>query len=100
MPHSVLRKIIGDTSNVIKLAVVRYTTEQLRDRIRLLRPGGWKGAVYVGMADNSQVWSHLCGPEHGFTRWQVNDLTQDEALILHDLAPRHGNKIFPTYQQK
>lgn len=99
MPHSVLRSIIGTTSKAAQTArkivqSARYTTEQLRARIRLLRPGGWRGPVYADVA-SSYAKQHLCGPEHGFTWEQVAGLTQEEALILHDLAPRHGNQIFP-----
>ena len=100
MPHSVLRSIIGTTSKAAQTArkivqSARYTTEQLRDRIRSLRPGGWRGPVYADVAPRSSVWQHLVGPEHGFSSSQVSGLSLDEALILHDLAPRHGNQIFP-----
>lgn len=99
MPHSVLRSILGMTSKAAQTArkivqSARYTTEQLRARIRSLRPGGWRGPVYADVA-SSYAKQHLCGPEHGFTWEQVAGLTQEEALILHDLAPRHGNQIFP-----
>ena len=59
-------------------------------------PGGWTGPVYADVAPRSMAKQHLVGPEHGFQSWQVSGLTQNEALILHDLAPRHGNKIFPV----
>ena len=98
MPHSVLRSIIGSKATQTARKVVqsaRYTTDQLRDRIRSLRPGGWQGPVYADVSPHSMVWQHLVGSEHGFSSWQVNGLSQDEALILHDFAPRHGNKIFP-----
>ena len=101
MSHSVLRSIIGKTSSKVGQTArkivqsARFTTEQLRSKIRSLRPGGWQGAVYADVAPRSSVWQHLVGPEHGFAWSQVKGLSLDEALILHDLAPRHGNQIFP-----
>lgn len=101
MSHSVLRSIIGKTSGSVagaKRNVVqstRYTTEQLRSKIRSLRPGGWRGPVYADVSPRSMAKQHLVGPEHGFSWDQVSGLSQEEALILHDLAPRHGNQIFP-----
>lgn len=74
----------------------RYTTEELRAMIRQKRPGGWRGPVYADVSPRSLAKQHLVDPKHGFTWDQVNGLTQDEALILHDLAPTHGNQIFPT----
>ncbi len=67
--------------------------------IQQARPGGWRGPVYADVAPRSMAKQHLVGPEHGFSWDQVNGLSQDEALILHDLAPRHGNQIFPTRQR-
>jgi hypothetical protein len=101
MSHSVLRSIIDKTNSkatqttrkIVQSA--RYTTEQLRSKIRSLRPGGWRGPVYADVSPRSYAKQHLCGPEHGFTWEQVAGLSQEEALILHDLAPRHGNQIFP-----
>ena len=77
--------------------VQRYTTNQLRYKIQQFRPGGWTGAVYAGMVVPSQVKQHLVGAEHGFSWAQIQGLTHEEAMILHDLAPKHGNKIFPQY---
>lgn len=74
----------------------RYSTEELRAMIRAKRPGGWQGAVYADVSPRSAAKQHLVGPEHGFSWDQVAGLTQEEALILHDLAPRHGNQIFPS----
>jgi len=91
---------IGEPSKVATQVSVatsgRYTTDELRSMIRAMRPGGWHGPVYADVSPRSQAKQHLIGPEHGFSWDQVAGLTQDEALILHDLAPRHGNKIFPT----
>lgn len=101
MSHSVLRSIIDKTNSKATQATrkivqsARYTTEQLRSKIRSLRPGGWRGPVYADVSPRSYAKQHLCGPEHGFTWEQVAGLSQEEALILHDLAPRHGNQIFP-----
>lgn len=73
----------------------RYTTAELRAMIAAKRPSGWRGPVYADVAPRSQAKQHLVGPQHGFSWDQVSGLTQNEALILHDLAPRHGNQIFP-----
>lgn len=73
----------------------KYSTDELRDMIHAMRPGGWQGPVYADVQPRSSAKQHLVGPEHGFSWDQVSSLTQSEALILHDLAPRHGNKIFP-----
>jgi hypothetical protein len=72
-----------------------YSTAELRVLIQQARPGGWQGPVYADVAP-SYVKQHLVEPKHGFRREQVNGLTTEEALILHDLAPTHGNQIFPT----
>lgn len=100
MPHSVLSAILGLPSEAAKVPreIVRhgrYTTDQLRSMIHKFRPGGWQGPNIADVSPHSSVWSHLVGPQHGFTSWQVNGLSLEEALILHDLAPGHGNKIFP-----
>lgn len=104
MSHGALRAIIGETSSKVAQAsrnVVqssRYTTAELRNMIHQARPGGWAGPVYADVSPRSMAKQHLVGPEHGFNWDQVNGLSQEEALILHDLAPRHGNQIFPTRQ--
>lgn len=74
----------------------RFTTSQLRRLIQQVRPGGWQGPVYADVEPRSAVKSHLLGPEHRFNWPQVQGLTNSEALILHDVAPNHGNLIFPT----
>lgn len=74
----------------------RYSTEELRSQIYFLRPNGWNGPIYADVQPRSSAKLHLTGNEHGFSWDQVNGLTQEEALILHDLAPKHGNKIFPV----
>ena len=73
----------------------RYTTDELRQIIQAKRPGGWSVPVYADVSPRSQAKQHLVGSEHGFSWDQVAGLSQDEALILHDLAPQHGNQIFP-----
>lgn len=101
MSMPTLRKIIGAepaTQEIRSVDIVRsgrYSTEELRSLIQSMRPGGWRGPVYADVQPRSQAKQHLTGPEHGFSWDQVSGLSQDEALILHDLAPRHGNKIFP-----
>lgn len=74
----------------------RYSTAELRAMIHAKRPGGWRGPQYADVSPRSAAKQHLVGPEHGFSWDQVAGLTQEEALILHDLAPRHGNQIFPS----
>lgn len=105
MSHGTLRSIIGSLSGGSVQPVIRakqssrsarYTTDELRAKIHAMRPGGWNGPVYADVSPRSAAKQHLVGPEHGFSWEQVNGLTQEEALILHDLAPRHGNKIFPS----
>lgn len=77
----------------------RYTTEQLRAMIHAKRPGGWRGPQYADVSPRSLAKQHLVDPKHGFTWDQISGLSQDEALILHDLAPTHGNQIFPSGRQ-
>ena len=77
---------------------VRYSSGQLRYKIQQMRPGGWRGPMYADVSPRSMAKQHLIGAEHGFTWDQVAGLTQEEALILHDLAPGHGNQIFPRYR--
>lgn len=104
MSHGILRGILAKVrGNVQARQDARqnarsswYSTSELRAMIQAKRPGGWRGPVYADVSPRSNVKQHLVGPEHGFSWEQVNGLTQDEALILHDLAPRHGNQIFPT----
>ncbi len=102
MSHASLRAILGRTSRgarqPAKVAVqsARYTTAELRAMIQQARPGGWRGPVYADVSPRSMAKQHLVGPEHGFSWEQVSGLSQDESLILHDLAPRHGNQIFPS----
>lgn len=74
----------------------RYSSSELRALIQQHRPGGWSGPVYADVSPRSSAKRHLQDPKHGFTADQLAGLTQEEALILHDLAPTHGNKIFPT----
>ena len=102
MSHGALRSIVDRARGVARpmrsaaaVQSFRYTTEELRNLIHQARPGGWRGPVYADVSPRSSVWQHLVGPEHGFSSSQVNGLSQEEALILHDLAPRHGNQIFP-----
>jgi len=114
MSHGVLRGFLGRLGQVTaqsdgwrqsratripdqpSLAVSSYyTTAELRALINQKRPGGWRGPVYADVAP-SYAKQHLVEPKHGFRREQVNGLTTEEALILHDLAPTHGNQIFPT----
>lgn len=73
----------------------RYSTSELQSLIRAKRPGGWRGPVYADVSPRSMAKQHLVGSEHGFSWDQVSGLSQEEALILHDLAPNHGNQIFP-----
>lgn len=102
MSHASLRAILGRTVRVarqpanVAVQSARYTTAELRVLIHQARPGGWRGAVYADVSPRSMAKQHLVGPEHGFSWDQVSGLSQEEALILHDLAPSHGNKIFPT----
>lgn len=105
MSHGALRAIVDSARGGSQQARAyqpvqssRYTTTELRGMIHQARPGGWRGPVYADVSPRSSVWQHLVGPEHGFSSSQVNGLSQEEALILHDLAPRHGNQIFPTYR--
>lgn len=110
MSHGSLRAIIAKAqplqaatrSHAQRLPSVsaRYSTAELRSIIHAKRPGGWTGPVYADVSPRSQAKQHLVGPEHGFSWDQVSGLTQDEALILHDLAPRHGNQIFPTRSKR
>lgn len=102
MSHGALRAIVDSARGGSQQARAyqpvpssRYTTTELRGMIHQARPGGWAGPIYADVSPRSMVWQHLVGPEHGFSSSQVNGLSQDEALILHDLAPRHGNQIFP-----
>lgn len=74
----------------------RLSAEELRSLIRAAAPGGWTGPRYADVSPRSMAKEHLVGAEHGFTWDQVAGLTQEEALILHDFAPGHGNRIFPT----
>lgn len=104
MSHGALRAIVDRARGSRQSAKVaqsvqssRYTTEELRALIQQARPGGWRGPVYADVAP-SYAKQHLVEPKHGFTREQVAGLTTSEALILHDLAPTHGNQIFPTRQ--
>jgi len=95
-----LRGLMGvsvKTNEVVSQPVTsgRYSAEELRRIIHSKRPGGWRGPVYADVSPRSQAKQHLVGSEHGFSWDQVAGLSQDEALILHDLAPRHGNQIFP-----
>jgi hypothetical protein len=89
--------VVAESQQVVSkpLQYGRYSTEELRELINLKRPGGWRGPVYADVQPRSQAKQHLVGSEHGFSWDQVAGLTLEEALILHDLAPRHGNKIFP-----
>lgn len=105
MSHGALRGIVGNARGVVQNArqeikqparSARYTTSELRSMIQSKRPGGWTGPVYADVSPRSAAKQHLVGREHGFSWDQVSGLTQEEALILHDLAPRHGNQIFPT----
>ena len=73
----------------------RYSTAELRAQIQQARPGGWQGPIYADVSPRSAAKRHLIGGEHGFSAEQVNGLSQDESLILHDLAPGHGSKIYP-----
>lgn len=91
-----LREVIGEQAVTKPVTASRYSTDELRQMIHSMRPGGWRGPVYADVRPRSQAKQHLVGPEHGFSWDQVSGLTQDEALILHDLARGHGNKIFPT----
>ncbi len=68
----------------------RYSTSELRAIIQQKRPGGWRGAVHADVSPRSRAKQHLTG-EHGFTSDQVSGLSQDGALILHDLA--HGGQV-------
>lgn len=103
MSHGALRAIVDRARGGSQQARAsqpvqssRYTTTELRGMIHQARPGGWAGPVYADVSPRSMAKQHLVGPEHGFSWDQVSGLSQDEALILHDLAPRHGNQIFPT----
>lgn len=100
MTFTQLRELLGEpvfaASPATATVSSRYTTDELRALIRQHRPGGWRGPVYADMAPRSAAKQHLQDPRHGFTYDQVVGLSQEEALILHDLAPTHGNKIFPT----
>lgn len=99
MSHSALRAIIASAeqpqapSKASKSS--RYSTDELRAMIRAIRPGGWQGPVYADVARH-YAKQHLVSDIHGFSWEQVSGLTSDEALILHDLAPNHGNQIYPT----
>ena len=73
----------------------RYSTDELRQLIQIKRPSGWRGPVYADVSPRASAKQHLVGSEHGFSWEQVSGLSQNEALILHDLAPSHGNQIFP-----
>jgi len=77
------------------LVSARYTTAELRSQIQQARPGGWRGPVYADVSPRSAAKRHLVGSDHGFSAEQINGLTEGEALVLHDLAPGHGNQIFP-----
>jgi hypothetical protein len=101
MSFTALRELLGEpvfaktSSPSPVVASGRYSTEELRSLIQQHRPGGWRGPVYADVSPRSSAKRHLQDPKHGFTYEQVAGLTQEEALILHDLAPTHGNKIFP-----
>ena len=99
MSFTALRELIGEpvlakSSSAVQSS--RYSTDELKALIQQHRTGGWRGPVYADVSPRSSAKQHLQDPKHGFTYGQVAGLTQEEALILHDLAPTHGNKIFPT----
>lgn len=80
------------------LQTERFTTSELRQMIRQVAPDGWLGAADV--SPQSNVKQHLTGAEHGFSWDQVAGLSHDDAMTLHDLAPGHENKIYPTRSQQ
>jgi len=77
------------------LVSARYSTAELRSQIQQARPNGWQGPVFADVSPRSAAKRHLIGGEHGFSAEQINGLSQEETLILHDLAPGHGSKIYP-----
>lgn len=54
-------------------------------------PDGVYRVRYADVQPRSQVWNHLI--QHGFSREEVQGLSQFEALAIHDLA--HGGKVHP-----
>lgn len=54
-------------------------------------PDGVYRVRYADVQPRSQVWNHLI--QHGFSRTEVEGLSQFEALAIHDLA--HGGKVRP-----
>lgn len=94
LPTPVVAKTLPTT--VVSTTSFRYSTSELQSLIRTKRPGGWRDPVYADVSPRSMAKQHLVGSEHGFSWDQVSGLSQEEALILHDLAPNHGNQIFPT----
>ena len=91
-----LNKILGRVVQEAKTPISsRLSTSEIKSLIAAKRPSGWRGPVYADVSPRASAKQHLVGSEHGFSWEQVSGLSQDEALILHDLAPRHGNQIFP-----
>ena len=70
----------------------RYSTDELRSIIYQKHPGQWTGPRFADVQPRSAAKSHLIN-DHGFTASQVNGLSQNESLILHDYA--HGGIIKP-----
>lgn len=70
----------------------RKSTAELRAEIQRQRPGGWRGPVYADVSPRSWAGQHLQS-DHGFSALQVSGLTQNERLILHDLA--HAGRVSP-----
>ena len=70
----------------------RRSASELRAIIQQRRPGGWSGAVYADVQPRALAKSHLQS-DHGFAPEQLVGLSQNELLILHDLA--HGRQVTP-----
>lgn len=84
------------TVPAIRPVSARYSTAELQKQIYQMEPDGRYKRRHADVSPRSQAKQHLVGPEHGFSWGQVSGLTQEEALILHDYAPNHGNRIFPV----
>jgi hypothetical protein len=61
-----------------------YTTDELRAIFYKEWPNGYRVRA-ADVSPRSQVWNHLTSGIHGFQPSQVQGLTQQEALGIHDL---------------
>jgi hypothetical protein len=72
--------------------LTRRTQEEIKSWIKLNYSGANINHLSTDVSPRSNVWRHLTG-EHGWLYKQVNSLSMDEALYLHDAS--HRNIYFP-----